>query len=93
MIYPALSDLLTKVNSRYSLVIATAKRARQIADDNNLPPNIDKDKAVGIAVQEMQDNKLSFIFHDEQFNIYDELIEKTDEQPQEQSEWQGEQDA
>ena len=31
MVKPAVTDLLKKVDNRYSLVIMTAKRARQIA--------------------------------------------------------------
>lgn len=33
MIYPAITNLLEKAHSRYSLVIATAKRAREISED------------------------------------------------------------
>ena len=32
MVKPAVTDLLKKVDNRYSLVIMTAKRARQIAE-------------------------------------------------------------
>ena len=32
MVKPSVTDLLKIVNNRYELVIATAKRARQIAD-------------------------------------------------------------
>lgn len=35
MIYPSIKDLMEKTDSRYSLVIATAKRARQISEDEN----------------------------------------------------------
>ena len=31
MIKPTVADLLTKIDNRYMLVVATAKRARQIA--------------------------------------------------------------
>lgn len=33
MIYPPITNLIEKANSRYSLVIATAKRAREISED------------------------------------------------------------
>lgn len=32
MIYPTLSTLLDKVDSKYSLVVAVSKRARQLVD-------------------------------------------------------------
>ena len=33
MIYPPITNLIEKASSRYSLVIATAKRAREISED------------------------------------------------------------
>ncbi len=33
MIYPTITNLIEKARSRYSLVIATAKRAREISED------------------------------------------------------------
>ena len=33
MIYPTITNLIEKAHSRYSLVIATAKRAREISED------------------------------------------------------------
>lgn len=35
MIYPAITNLIEKAHSRYSLVIATAKRARAISEDES----------------------------------------------------------
>lgn len=34
MIFPSLSDLMKKTDSRYSLVIATAKRARMLSEED-----------------------------------------------------------
>ena len=34
MILPSLSDLMKKTDSRYSLVIATAKRARMLSEED-----------------------------------------------------------
>lgn len=34
MIYPPIKNLTEKTDSKYSLVIATAKRARQISEDD-----------------------------------------------------------
>lgn len=36
IIYPPLENLLEKVNNRYSLVIATAKRARELTDNDEV---------------------------------------------------------
>ena len=59
---PAASDILTGDESTYSLVIAVAKRARQIAvelEENNLPQ---EEKPVKTAVREFYEKK--FIMHE-----------------------------
>ena len=43
MLYPAVTDLEKVTNSRYALVILTAKRARQLAEAseaNDVPMNV-----------------------------------------------------
>lgn len=35
MIYPSVDELMKKFDSRYSIVIATAKRARELEDKEN----------------------------------------------------------
>lgn len=47
MIYPEISTLMKEFDSRYSLVVATSKRARQLAGTGNC------DKAVTVAVKEI----------------------------------------
>ncbi len=49
MLYPEISKLMRGMPSRYSLVIVTAKRARQLAEQNNGIT----DKHVSIAVKEI----------------------------------------
>ncbi len=75
MIYPALSDLLKSVNSRYSLVIGTAKRAREIADGDKPLVPANSDKHVTIAIQEIIEGKVAFKTHDDLYDIYDEKAE------------------
>jgi len=57
MLYPPMTELLSKINSRYLLVNAIARRSRQISEeaaDANLP--LDK-KAVTIAIEEIANEK------------------------------------
>jgi len=68
MLYPAISDLMEKVDSRYTLVVETAKRARQLTGGaNNVannPGNIfmnNSSKAVSVAVNEIMDGKISYV--------------------------------
>ena len=57
MIYPSLDELLKKVDSRYTLVTATAKRARKVLEEEKL--NDDKSiKAVSIALEEIGAGKI-----------------------------------
>lgn len=49
------ADLDIKINSRYSIVIAAAKRARQIINgDSSDIAGVSSDKAVSIAIHEME---------------------------------------
>jgi len=42
MIEPSINSLLEKVDSRYTLVVATAKRARQLTDGANKLTNVNR---------------------------------------------------
>ena len=55
------------VNSRYSIVLATAKRARQIIDgEMPLVPVKDGEKPLSIAIDEMNQGKMTIIAQDEE---------------------------
>ena len=58
MIYPALRELMEKAGSRYSLVIATAKRARELVDGNAPLVDIRTKKPVSVAVSEIYEDKI-----------------------------------
>jgi DNA-directed RNA polymerase subunit omega len=73
MIEPKIDDLLRAVDSKYTLVILAAKRAREINSYYNqlgegrgeyVPPLIEsgglKNKPLSIALQEIADGKVSF---------------------------------
>lgn len=58
MIYPTLSTLLDKVDSKYSLVVAVSKRARQIVDGQSSLVESNSTKPVSIAIQEISEGKI-----------------------------------
>ncbi len=61
IIYPPINELLEQVDCRYSLVVMVAKRARQlVAGDTPLVDNVDVEKPVSIAVEEIYNHKVSF---------------------------------
>lgn len=79
MLHPSYSDLMNVVNSdveqgeakvvnsRYSIVMATSKRARQIVD--GAEPRVDKadgKKALSIAVEELNNSKIKILGDDEE---------------------------
>lgn len=59
MLKPAVEDIISKEQSRYSLVIAVAKQARKIANDYAEREEILIEKPVKLAVQEFADGLCS----------------------------------
>jgi DNA-directed RNA polymerase subunit omega len=78
MLHPSYSDLMAVVNSevepgeqpvvqsRYSIVLATAKRARQIiAGDEPLVENGEDQKPLSAAVEELYQGKVKIVGEDD----------------------------
>ena len=73
MLHPSYSDLMkvvnadvepgeTKVvNSRYSIVMATAKRARQIVDGDEPLVEVDGKKPLSVAVEELNQGEIKIM--------------------------------
>ena len=74
MIYPKIEVLTEKVDSRYTLVVLAAKRARQINSYYSqlgegirdfVPPQIsgvnENAKALSVSLQEIAENKFSYV--------------------------------
>ena len=62
MLKPSASELMKakKIDSKYTLVIATAKRAREIFNkQDNIFVECNSDKPVSIAVNEIAENKVT----------------------------------
>lgn len=66
MLRPAITQIITKNESYYSLVIGVAKRARAIADDLYDKNEILKEKPVKTAVEEFASGKYKIIEYSEQ---------------------------
>lgn len=77
MLHPSYTDLMKVVNSeieqgehpvvnsRYSIVIATAKRARQIIDGSDPLIEADYPKPLSLAIDELYKGKVKIIGDDE----------------------------
>jgi DNA-directed RNA polymerase subunit omega len=61
MINPPITDLMTMVDSRYTLVIAASKRARQLAEGQPALVECSSHKPVSIACHEIMEGKVSYI--------------------------------
>ena len=78
MLHPSYTDLMKVVNSevepgeapvvnsRYSIVMATAKRARQIIAGEEPLVTAKVDKALSIAVEELNQGKIKILGDDEE---------------------------
>ena len=61
IVKPTVTELLKKANNRYELVIATAKRARQIANGEEPMVKIEKVPPVTIAANEIAEGKVRIV--------------------------------
>lgn len=59
MLYPAMSDLLKNINSRYLMVNVVARRARQISIEAEENQETLTEKPVTLAIREVAEGKLS----------------------------------
>ena len=91
MLHPSYTELMqvvnkdceegeTKVvNSRYSIIMATAKRARQLIDGDEPLVNTKKeDKPLSIAISELNHGELKIVSdgQDEEDDVIEEVIEE-----------------
>ena len=60
MINPSVVELLEKVHDRYSLVMLTSKRARQIIDGSMPQVDVDSKKPLTIAINEVNQNAIEY---------------------------------
>ncbi|MGL5245890.1 MAG: DNA-directed RNA polymerase subunit omega [Sarcina sp.] len=60
MINPSIVDLLEKVDNRYSLVIITSKRARQIIDGAEQFVSVESNKPLTVAINEVNDGFVEY---------------------------------
>lgn len=78
MLHPSYSDLMKVVNadvaegeapvvnSRYSIVMATSKRARQLVDgEEALVDGMEGEKPLSVAVEELNQGKIKILSEDE----------------------------
>ncbi len=60
--YPSIDNLLTKIDSKYKLAYASAKRAKIIKEEDYIAVNAKSSKPVGIALEEILEDKVQIEF-------------------------------
>jgi len=60
MIEPSVVDLLDKIHDRYSLVMLTSKRARQLIEGSQPKILVDSKKPLTIAINELDEDAFEF---------------------------------
>ena len=58
IVIPRVTELLTKANNRYELVIATSRRARQIAAGDEPMTKVKEESPVTLAANEIAEGKV-----------------------------------
>ena len=58
MVKPTVKELLTKVDNRFELVVATAKRAREIASGDEVLVDTEEEAPFTIAALEINEGKV-----------------------------------
>lgn len=61
IIKPTVQDLLKKAKNRYELVIATSKRARQIAAGADVKTTVKEESPVTLAANEIAEGKVEIL--------------------------------
>ena len=79
MLKPNIDELMEKVDSRYTLVMVVAKRARQLIEKNDCLAETDSKKPISMAVEEFYQDKLHYTPYDP--NAIEEIEEVVEEAP------------
>ena len=60
MLYPSINEIRKRADSRYTLVILAAKRARDIIDGKPILTDVDIDRPVSIAAHEIAEDLITY---------------------------------
>lgn len=71
IVKPTVNDLLNHAENRFSLVIATSKRARQIAEGDKKLTEVDEESPVTLAANEINEGKIE-IYSEEEKEVPEE---------------------
>ena len=76
---PTVKELLNHAENRFALVIATARRARQIAKGEEILTDVDEESPVTLAANEIAENKVTICGYNTDTSIETEEADETEE--------------
>ena len=60
MLYPSVNEIRKKADSRYTVVILAAKRARDIIDGKPILTDVENDRPVSLAAHEIAEDLITY---------------------------------
>ena len=86
MLYPSINEIKHKADSRYTLVILAAKRARDIVDGKPALVDCKVNRPVSIAAKEINEDMIKVRYPEEDPVVEEEAEEASEEEAEEQEE-------
>ena len=86
MLYPSINEIKHKADSRYTLVILAAKRARDIVDGKPALVDCKVNRPVSIAAKEINEDMIKVRYPEEDPVVEEEAEEASEEAAEEQEE-------
>ncbi len=65
MLYPSIDELRQKVDSRYTLVMLAALRAKDIVEGKPKLTNVDVDRPISVAATEIDEGLITYVREEE----------------------------
>ena len=65
MLYPSIDELRQKVDSRYTLVMLVALRAKDIVEGKPKLTNVDVDRPISVAATEIDEGLITYVREEE----------------------------
>lgn len=86
MVKPTVKELLRHAENRFALVIATSRRARQIANGDKKLTEVDAESPVTLAANEINEGKVEIYKADEVYDDENEDVSLLESEKNENSE-------
>ena len=86
MVKPTVKELLEHAENRFALVIATSRRARQIANGDKKLTDVDAESPVTLAANEINEGKVEIYKADEVYDDENEDVSLLESENNENSE-------